>query len=100
MRMDGQPVYGAGSYTSLLLAACSDSAESDTYIGYLGMGIVQTAVVLLAAEYLGGRICLLYPQRGCRAHVFDHRAVSDAGAADDHSFLFAVDAVVRFHVSL
>ena len=52
MRMGGQPVYGAGSYTSLLLAACSDSAESDTYIGYVGMGIVQTAVVLLAAEYL------------------------------------------------
>jgi ABC-2 type transport system permease protein len=52
MRMDGQPVYGAGSYTSLLLAACSDSAESDNYIGYVGMGIVQTAVVLLAAEYL------------------------------------------------
>ena len=37
---------------SLLLAACSDSAEFDTYIGYVGMGIVQTAVVLLAAEYL------------------------------------------------
>ena len=43
MRMGGQPVYGAGSYTSLLLAACSDSAESDTYIGYVGMGIVHTA---------------------------------------------------------